>query len=57
MQTTIMQALPLILLPALEAREEILETPPALLVGKTMPPLTWPAPLPSKLLFLYIASL
>ena len=47
MQTTIMQALPLILLPALEACEKNLETPSALFIGSTLSPSLWPAPLPT----------
>ena len=46
MHTTIMQASPPILSPALETREEILQTPSELFIGSTLFPSPWPEPLP-----------
>ena len=57
LQKILLKALPPIISPALEAREEISETLSALLIGSTMLPLPWPAPLPTQLFLISVASL
>ena len=55
--TNVLQALPSILSLALEACEEVLTTPPELLIGKTLSSPQWPTSMPFEGIFIFIAFL